>query len=105
MIHLKDEDIQRSDPLEWGPLWDTMAHYELTNKWIRTTHEMFSEMLNALPPRSTHEQAFLVGEPHHDNGDGETVYAAFCKASDGAYYARYLTFRKFREICHSGSNN
>ena len=105
MIVLQEEDKLKSEPLEWSPLWDSMNYYESTTKWTPTTEDMFHAMLNAVPPRATGDHAFLVGEPHHDNTDGETVYAALCKASDGQFYARYLTFKKFREVCRSASNS
>ena len=84
-----------TQPLEWQALWDAMESQP--EKWIETTEHMYWEMLEVLPPRDMRYDAFLVGEPLRDNGQGETLYACFCKTGD-KFRARNLTLRQFREM-------
>ena len=79
--------------LEWQPLWDAMD--ARPSEWIPTTHKMYWEMLEVLPPRAqTSRGAFLVGEAVRDDAQGRAVYACF-KKSGGQFYARNLTLEQF----------
>ena len=81
--------------LEWKPLWDAMEADPAA--WIPTTEKMYWEMLEVLPPRAQTHNAFLVGEPLRDNGNGEALYACFSRTGEN-YLARNLTVRQFKEI-------
>lgn len=91
--------------LEWSALWAAMRANDDAGRieWVPTTHGMYWEMLGAVPPARHVGGGFLVGEPHHDNANGETVYAAFrCKGDDcddtSEFYACYLTLAQFRKL-------
>jgi hypothetical protein len=79
--------------LEWSPLWKAMQCNP--DSWIETTESMYYDMLNAVPPRIHNSCRFLVGEPHHDNEQGETVYASF-KVVNDRYFAKYQTVNEYR---------
>lgn len=64
-------------------------------QWILTTPAMFDKMLGSVPPSTQHPGAFLMGEAHHFDYDGNAIYACF-KKKDGAIYARYMTLKQFR---------
>ena len=84
-----------TQPLEWQALWDAMDAQP--DAWIETTENMYWHMLEVLPPRAMRYGSFLVGEPLRDNGQGETLYACFCKIGD-KYRARNLTVKQYKEI-------
>jgi hypothetical protein len=79
-------------PIVWNELWDAMK--ETPSAWVETTEEMYWEMLEVVPPVRMDNQKFLVGEAHHDNEQGEAVYACF-KKSGIRFFARYLTISQF----------
>ena len=81
--------------LEWKPLWDAMEADPAA--WIPTTEKMYWEMLEVLPPRAQTYDAFLVGEPLRDNGNGEALYACFSRTGKN-YRARNLTVKQFKEM-------
>ena len=81
-------------PLEWQELWDAMDAQP--DAWIPTTENMYWEMLCVLPPQAMRCGSFLVGEPLRDNGQGETLYACFCKTGD-TFRARNLTVKQFKD--------
>lgn len=85
--------------LVWNELWAEMKRLEESGseKWVQTSSEMYHEMLNVLPPRFWQDTLFLVGEAHHDNQEGKTVYAGFVK-KDGKFFARYLTVEQAQQI-------
>lgn len=90
------EELARP-PLEWGDLWAAMrANYDAgLPAWVRTTEEMFMEMLEVVPPRCQTAGAFLVGEPWSTNAANENVHAAF-RFDGGGHWARYMTVPEFR---------
>lgn len=65
-------------------------------EWIETTEAMNWEMLCCLPPAAGLNGHFLVGEPNNHNAAGEAVYACF-KIDGGRYFAKYQTYREFRQ--------
>lgn len=81
-------------PLVWQPLWDAMEANPTA--WIPTTEQMYWEMLEVLPPRLMTGSAFLVGEAHHHNAEGQAVYACFSQTGEN-YRARYMTAQQFKE--------
>lgn len=87
----------QSSPVNWQPLWDVMRLFESHETWVPTTEEMYTEMLNVLPPAATGRSCFLVGEPSHTGRNGETMYACFV-ARQGQYLARYMTLQEFRSL-------
>jgi hypothetical protein len=79
-------------PIVWNELWDAMK--DTPSAWVETTEKMFWEMLEVVPPVRMDNRKFLVGEAHHDNEQGEAVYACF-KKSGTRFFARYLTISQF----------
>jgi hypothetical protein len=79
-------------PIVWHKLWDAMK--ETPSAWVETTEKMYWEMLEVVPPVRMDNRKFLVGEAHHDNEQGEAVYACF-KKSGTRFFARYLTIAQF----------
>jgi hypothetical protein len=79
--------------LEWSALWKAMQCYP--DAWIETTESMYYDMLNAVPPRCHNSCRFMVGEPHHHNEQGETVYASF-RVQGERYFAKYQTVNEYR---------
>ena len=79
--------------LEWNELWDAMRN--APSPWVKTTENMFFEMLGAVPPTDMFAGAFLVGEASHTSAAGEDVFACFVEHTDGTFEARYMTQREF----------
>jgi hypothetical protein len=70
--------------------------------WIESTEDEYFEMLCDLPP-SYHlgdverMQAFLLGEPHDHNDEGQPRYHAFLYFQDGYYRSRSpMTVYRFK---------
>jgi hypothetical protein len=80
-----------NQPLEWAELWTAM---DASPEWVPTTETMYYEMLEAVPPAAMGGGAFLVGEAHHHNGDGQPVYAMF-RRTGGQFFAKYATVSEF----------
>lgn len=80
--------------LVWQELWAAMA--KQPNEWQPTTGEMFYDQLGVVPPAAMLENAFLVGEAHHHNGEGFPVYAAF-RQINNSYEAKYMTLKDFKK--------
>jgi hypothetical protein len=87
-----DLNNEMRGPVEWDALWDAMK--SAPNAWIETNEKMYWDMLEVVPPRCMEKRKFLVGEAHHDNEHGKTVYAGF-KQVGSRFYARYLTVDQF----------
>ena len=85
--------------LEWQPLWAAMKeNYDVGNDaWVPTTREMYTEMLNVLPPACQRGDSFLVGEPKTHDAENQPVFAAFRKRGN-ATEARYMTIRQFKAM-------
>ena len=83
---------EKIQPLEWQNLWDAMKSNPA--EWIPTTEKMYWEMLEVLPPRAHIGASFLVGEPLHDDDQGQAVYSCF-NNSFGKYSAKNLTVKEF----------
>jgi hypothetical protein len=82
-------------PIVWDELWDAMK--DTPSAWVETTEEMYWEMLEVVPPVRMDNRKFLVGEAHHDNEQGEAVYACFKKLGT-RFFARYLTIAQFSYV-------
>lgn len=93
----------QEEPLEWSDLWAAMKSGP--TRWIRTTQNMFDEMLGVVPPASMGDGYFLCGEPKCDNEAGEAVYACFAQVSGGVVQARYMTFKEFRSWKATGGTS
>jgi hypothetical protein len=91
-------------PLEWSELWnavETENRAALKEKreprLIRTTANMFEEMLGCVPPVALSSDRFLVGEiAYHDAAD-RPVYRAFFQIGK-EYGTRLATLREFRAL-------
>lgn len=84
-------NMQKAEPLEWGPLWAAMD--TRPEEWIPTTENMYLKMLEYVPPRAQVLGAFLVGEPLRHIG-GKAVHACF-KRVGSDFFARNLTVEQF----------
>lgn len=89
------DGVDLVSPPTWNDLWDALQ--ETPAKWVETTEEMYWEMLEAVPPKRQNARKFLVGEAHHDNAQGEAVYACF-KEHDGRFFARYATIAEYTDL-------
>ena len=85
--------MNETKQLVWAELWAAMDANP--DQWIETTEEMYWEMLEAVPPRSTIGRHFLVGEALHDNSEGYPVYSCFSKHGD-TYQAKHMTLEQFK---------
>lgn len=83
-----------TEQLTWQALWDAMDANPGT--WIKTSEEMYWNMLEAVPPRAMRRRAFLVGEALRDDENGQAVYSCF-KQVGSEYFARNLTLEQFNQ--------
>jgi hypothetical protein len=98
LIHEAADVVSETDeiPLEWNDLWSTMK--QQPHPWILTTENMYTRMLEVLPPQDMGSGGFLVGEPEYHNKDDEAVYACFTSNHDQTVFqARYMTQREFNQ--------
>ena len=67
----------------------------------QVTPEIYQTMLDCMPPFSLpripetqeYEAGFLVGEPHHHDGQGRAHYAAFARNGNSCFFLGYLPAR------------
>ena len=81
--------------LEWAALWAAMD--ALPDDWIRTTDNMYQNMLECVPPRAQAGARFLVGEAKTHNAEGKAVHACFKKDGD-SYFAKHMTVEQFKAL-------
>ena len=86
--------MNETKQLVWAELWAAMDANP--DQWIETTEEMYWEMLEVLPPRSSIGRNFLVGEALRDNSEGFPIYSCFTKSGD-TYKAKNLTYKEFMD--------
>lgn len=92
-IAMNVTEAEETIGLEWNALWDAMRN--APSLWVKTTEDMFYEMLGAVPPQDMFGRAFLVGEASDTTASGDDVFACFVAHTNGTYEARYMTQLEF----------
>ena len=86
------DHVGTTEELTWQALWDAMDANPDT--WIKTSEEMYWNMLETVPPLTMRRNAFLVGEALRDDEHGNEIYSCF-KKMGSEYFARNLTLEQF----------
>lgn len=61
---------------------------------IEMCEKSYYHFLNCVPPLVHQSTAFMSGEPHHHNDDGESVHLCAIE-KNGKYYAQHGTIKQF----------